>query len=480
MSEQSALDNYISFDIETTGFNRATDRIIEIAAIEYQMGKKVAEFEMLVNPEMELPRKIVSLTKISQEEVDCAPTLSAVIPRFLEFIGDKLLLGHNICSFDIPFLECQMGMSIENRLMDTLDLVKQYFPGLPSYRLSYLKDTLQLNCNESHRALADSETTNDLLWACIHPEQYEFQYNQALLHADEFLEAKEHKRRGSEYNKVCVRDIYPTVDDINPASVLYGKNIVFTGNLSIPRTAAMQMAVNAGAFVKSAVSSKTHYLVSGWQDNALVGGDGMSEKEEKAYALNEAGKANIQIISEEEFAQLLTADRTDSPCSAFSSDKELYQALLDASSGRLEQMGIAPNLLLLKEISNSSVACFLDPSKPLCYIRVKKTGSTISFFADAGKALPTKELTLHRLENTNLIRATIAAKEDVPLCVDAFINAIKIRIQAYHTFDCCSRYESCSDAKRCLHPIPAEALGCTYGKRLREGHIYYGKNKNNV
>lgn len=80
---------------------------------------------------------------------------------------------------------------------------------------------------------------------------------------------------------------------------------MFTGELSIDRAAAMQMAVDVGAVVKSGVSGKTDYLVVGTQDLALVGADGMSSKEEKAYALNQAGKAHIQIIREQEFIDLV-------------------------------------------------------------------------------------------------------------------------------------------------------------------------------
>lgn len=99
-------------------------------------------------------------------------------------------------------------------------------------------------------------------------------------------------------------DIEATVDCINPSGPLYGKNIVFTGEMSLSRSEAMQIAVNAGAVVKTAVSRKTNYLVVGVQDLDIVGDDGMSSKEEKAYALNEEGTADIKIIDEVEFIQL--------------------------------------------------------------------------------------------------------------------------------------------------------------------------------
>ena len=85
---------------------------------------------------------------------------------------------------------------------------------------------------------------------------------------------------------------------------LDGKSVVFTGALSFARSAAKSLALAAGAAVKTSVSKKTDFLVVGEQDEILVGCDGMSEKEEKAAALNQKG-ATIQVISEQEFLALL-------------------------------------------------------------------------------------------------------------------------------------------------------------------------------
>jgi len=67
----------------------------------------------------------------------------------------------------------------------------------------------------------------------------------------------------------------------------------------------MQMAINVGAVVKTSVSKKTHYLVVGKQDTDLVGEDGLSSKEEKAYELNASCQADIKIIKEQEFLDLI-------------------------------------------------------------------------------------------------------------------------------------------------------------------------------
>ena len=105
-------------------------------------------------------------------------------------------------------------------------------------------------------------------------------------------------------NTVSPKDIKPTCP-IADGGPLCGKSIVFTGTLSIDRDVAMQLAVNAGASVRSSVSKKTDFLVVGQQDKALVGDDGMSSKEEKAHALNDSGQADIRFLTEEEFLELL-------------------------------------------------------------------------------------------------------------------------------------------------------------------------------
>lgn len=307
------LQRYIVVDIETTGFNIHDDRIIEIAAITYEYGKKINEFHSLVNPKKRIPAEIVSLTGISQNDVDCAPTVEAVAPAFFNFIDGFPLVGHNAITFDIPFLKAQLG-EFENIIIDTLPMARKVFPQFPCHKLEYLKDALALRSSTSHRALPDVETTNDLMWACLAPRKYEAKVWHAYLDGRQrTVTESTPKPRAAKpaanpmrkrFETVDIKSIVPTCDSIDNASPLCGKNIVFTGTLSIPREEAMQLAVNAGAILKSGVSKTTNYLVVGQQDKALVGSDGRSSKEEKAHALNQSGKANIQIISEKEFVKL--------------------------------------------------------------------------------------------------------------------------------------------------------------------------------
>ncbi len=96
-----------------------------------------------------------------------------------------------------------------------------------------------------------------------------------------------------------------TNENADPENPLFGRSIVFTGDLSLSREEAAAAAAQFGALIKSAVSGKTDYLVVGAQDPGLVAADGRSGKEAKAAALNEAGKAHIAILHEEEFLALL-------------------------------------------------------------------------------------------------------------------------------------------------------------------------------
>lgn len=309
------LSHYVVVDIETTGFDFHQDRIIEIAAISYEYGTKISEYHTLVNPEMLIPERITKLTGITQADVMEAPTLDEIENRFLDFIGDMPIIGHNALTFDVPFLSAQLSHRIHNYVFDTLLLSRKVFDILPRHKLEYLNGVLHLESAGSHRALNDVETTNALLWACLAPRKYEAYVFRAFLDhrlsgnnakpkRDIIKPIRSAKERSilpsPKRHYVDIKSITPTCDFFDQSHPLCGKNIVFTGELSIPREEAMQMSVNSGAILKTSVSGKTAYLVVGKQEFSNMG-----TKEKKARELNSAGKANIQILNESEFLQLV-------------------------------------------------------------------------------------------------------------------------------------------------------------------------------
>ena len=110
------------------------------------------------------------------------------------------------------------------------------------------------------------------------------------------------KRLG--YHDIDIHSIHPTNPDAKPNTPLTGKNIVFSGCFTIPLNDMMQIAVDAGAVLKSRVSKSTAYLVVGTQGQSFVDENGMSGKESTATKLNSEGQASIQIISENTFLEL--------------------------------------------------------------------------------------------------------------------------------------------------------------------------------
>lgn len=302
------LSHYVVIDIETTGFSWGADRVIEFAAAKYVWGERTDAYHTLINPGKPIPKEITDLTGIRQNDVQDAPTLEAVQSTILAYIGDLPIIGHNAVSFDVPFLSRQMGVQLDNAVVDTLPLSRSVFTLLRCHKLAYLNHALALKGAVSHRALADVETTNELLWACLSPRAYESKvYAAALQYMDGQVEQA--RRKETKPQKVVQaarpRDIRPTVEQIDPQNPLYGRRIVFTGCLTIAREEAMHLAVNAGGVVASSISGKTDYLVVGAQDRAIVGDDGNSSQEEKARAFNAAGKADIKIIKEKDFMSLL-------------------------------------------------------------------------------------------------------------------------------------------------------------------------------
>lgn len=96
-------DDYTVIDIETTGLDPLFDDIIEIAGIKYRENKEIERFQSLINPGRKIGDFIVELTGITNEMLLDAPSIETVLPRFLEFVGNDTIVGHNV-HFDINFI----------------------------------------------------------------------------------------------------------------------------------------------------------------------------------------------------------------------------------------------------------------------------------------------------------------------------------------------------------------------------------------
>lgn len=151
--------DYIVFDLETTGINCSKDTIIEISAIKVRNGEVSAEFSTLVNPHRPIPPAATRVNGITDAMVATAPSLTAALTDFLEFIKEDILIGHNIHTFDLKFIYNSAWQLLErevtNDYIDTLYLSRSTLPHLKHHKLTDISDYFGFSTAGAHRALAD-------------------------------------------------------------------------------------------------------------------------------------------------------------------------------------------------------------------------------------------------------------------------------------------------------------------------------------
>ena len=151
---------YVAFDLETTGLSSQKDEIIEIGAVRMQGGKELERFQTFVNPRRRLEQKIVELTGITDAMLADAPSIETVLPEFLEFVGDRVLVAHN-ADFDTGFIReaCRKrGLPYGFTSVDTLILSQNLLPHLNKFKLDVVSNALSLPDFNHHRAGDDAVT----------------------------------------------------------------------------------------------------------------------------------------------------------------------------------------------------------------------------------------------------------------------------------------------------------------------------------
>lgn len=157
-------DSYVVVDLETTGLQPAKDRILEIGAVKVENGEVKDTFCTFINPRMAIPPFIQALTGITQDMVENALTAEQAFYEFLDFCGDRDLMGHNLM-FDYSFLKHQaanLKLSFEKRGIDTLKIARSVLPELESRSLTSLCEYFQINREQAHRAFHDALATHEV------------------------------------------------------------------------------------------------------------------------------------------------------------------------------------------------------------------------------------------------------------------------------------------------------------------------------
>ena len=157
-------NSYIAIDLETTGLNPKTERIIEIGAARVEDGTVVQTYSTFVNPERELDARIRELTGICDDDLKDAPVLDTVLPELLEFCGELPLLGHHVI-FDFSFLKraaVNRKYTFEHAGLDTLKICRHFMPEEEKKNLAAACRYFSVDPGESHRALSDALAAHHL------------------------------------------------------------------------------------------------------------------------------------------------------------------------------------------------------------------------------------------------------------------------------------------------------------------------------
>jgi len=163
MLERIKESEFIVFDCETTGLNfRMGNQIIELAAQKVRNNEVVAEWHELINPTVPVEDGSYQVHKLSNLFLsENGGKAEELLAQFREFIGESILVGHNILTFDVPFLNVEftrVGLtSTKNLLVDTLLMARKLLPGLPNHKLVTVASHFDIDPSGAHRAMVDVE-----------------------------------------------------------------------------------------------------------------------------------------------------------------------------------------------------------------------------------------------------------------------------------------------------------------------------------
>ena len=160
-NDKDLSQSFVVFDLETTGFSNKNDKITEIGAVKIENFKIVDRFSQLINPQKDISYKVQELTGITNDLIKDKPTIEEILPKFVEFIGDSVLVAHN-AAFDMGFMQqkCrEQNIEFKNTSVDTLTLARTLLPHMKRFRLNLIAKELGVPLLNHHRAVDDAEAT---------------------------------------------------------------------------------------------------------------------------------------------------------------------------------------------------------------------------------------------------------------------------------------------------------------------------------
>lgn len=276
---KKTLANYVVVDLETTGLNSETDKIIEVGILKVRDHQIVETYQQLVDPQKNISKTITDLTGITNAMVANQPTIKEIRQKIKDLIQNDPILGHNVL-FDIQFLKKVCG-PMNNDYLDTLHYAKKAFYGSENYQLSTLVKIFSLTNNE-HRALADCIATKELYDLIVEKFQgIENLYKDEMNHRQNRMDLYILKRAHIE-------------------GQFQNRNCIITGNLKkMSRKTANELILRAGGTIQKSVNKKVNVVIVGVNPY----GPHATSKHLKALERIKQGQ-KIDIIEENEFYRL--------------------------------------------------------------------------------------------------------------------------------------------------------------------------------
>lgn len=194
--------DFVVFDIETTGFSAFSDAIIEIGAVKIQNKIITEKYNRLINPKRKIPAKITELTTITDEDVKDKDTIEVVLPEFMKFCENCVLVAHN-SDFDTSFIKenCKaLNLNYNHIAVDTVELSRALLTKINKHKLDNVAKYLGVSLKNHHRAVDDAEATANIFLKFI-----------KMLEEKEVVNLSDINKKISKTNLSTIRDTSITI-----------------------------------------------------------------------------------------------------------------------------------------------------------------------------------------------------------------------------------------------------------------------------
>lgn len=450
--------DYTVVDIETTGLSPRSDSIIEISALRVRNNTIDEVFSSLINPGYEIPTFISDLTGITNDMLKSAPTINTVLPSFLEFLGEDIIVGHNV-NFDINFLYDNstelLSKPLSNDFIDTMRIARKLFPDAPHHRLQDVSAMLFVDYSGAHRAEQDCRITYQCYIQMIEMAKSTFGSIDALYSSVH----KSKERCNIDSSTMLTDDVY-----------FVSKTVCLSGNFKFGTKADIsKILTDYGAIMTTSVNKHLDYLIVGENGSEKWAFGDYGTKINHALELKAKG-CPIEIYRESDILQETDSIDTKeldiiqghavAACNIERYPQELFNIINNYNNNQKYGFSV---------LFNSTLIVRFNAIEYSVVVNKKYNKMVLEYHGENIKEVKSPQYS---------IKATFTSQIDVVKFIEKIIVQFVDDYSPTERFGCCHRYVECSDAGKCTAPDLFHAKGCFYRDNLEKGKIFYGKNAN--